>query len=527
MSKSLVKAKIINSLLFRVWNYWKDGKRSHVFVVPVTGGTAKDLMQGDDYDCPPVDLGASTIDYVFSPDGKEVCITMNTDPMVAISTNNDLFILPVTGGEKKRITTNKANDNQPVYSPDGKYIAYRAMARPMFEADQYDLMLYDRKTGTAVNITEKFDRSIGEVIWSSDSKNLYFIAEDMGYEPTYQISLKTGKKGELIGEEPKKVFDKSFNSKIKITPDGKTLLFLREKTNMPREVFSFDLTAKDVTKSLKQISNVNTVKIAELEMNSLEEFWFEGAGGTKVHGFILKPPKFDATKKYPMLYLIHGGPQGAWGDDFHYRWNLQMFASPGYVVVAVNPRGSTGYGQQFTDEITGDWGGKVYEDLMKGVDYVLANYNFIDKDKLAAAGASYGGYMINWIAGHTDRFKCLVSHAGVYDLNTDYLATEELWFAEWEFKGTPWENPELYKKMAPSTYAGNFGKFRTPTLVIHGELDFRVPVTEGIQMFTALQRQGVPSKLIYFPDEGHHILKPQNSELWYNSVLDWFKQWLK
>jgi len=509
---SKVKAKFFTKLPFRIWNRWIDDKRSHLFVVDLNSGKIADITPGD-YDTPPIDLGGK-IDYAFSPDGKEICFVRNTDTMIAISTNNDLFVTTPEGGLIKKITTNKANDNQPVYSPDGKYIAYRAQFRAGFESDKYRLMLYERETGKTINLTENFDRSVGEVIWSPDGKFIYFTAEDQGYNSIYRIDVKTA--------EIKKITERSYNTEIAITPDGKFLIFKRESINKPAEIYRLDLSTFETV----QITHHNDSILSHLEMNSLEDFWFSGAGGTKVHGFILKPPFFDASKKYPAVFLIHGGPQSMWADNFHYRWNAQMFASRGYVVVMINPRGSTGYGQKFTDEISGDWGGKVFEDLMKGVDHVLKNYKFIDPEKIGAAGASYGGYMINWIAGHNEKeiFKCLVSHAGVFDLPSMYGSTEELWFPEWEFKGTPWTNPEMYKKWSPSNYVKNF---RTPTLVIHGQLDYRVDVSQGFMMFTALQRMGVPSKMLYFPDEGHHILKPQNARLWWRTVLDWLDMYLK
>ncbi|MEW6457338.1 MAG: S9 family peptidase [Acidobacteriota bacterium] len=508
--KSKVKAIITERLFFRYWNHWTHDKRSHLFIVNSDGSELKDLTPGD-YDVPPLDLGSGS-DYAFSPDGKEIAFVSNRDPVIAISTNNDIFLIPVQGGEPKKITENKANDNQPVYSPDGRYIAYRAMQRPGFEADRYRLMLYERKTGKVLNLTENFDSSIGSIVWSPDGKFIYTTCEDQGYESIFRISIPDG--------NVTKISEKSTNGNLNISPDGKNLVFTRQSINHPSDVYTCDADGKN----LIQITDVNKEILSKLEMNSLEEFWFKGAGGDNVHGFLLKPPKFEPNKEYPMIYLIHGGPQGAFGDEFHYRWNAQMFASSGYVVVMVNFHGSTGYGQKFTDSISGDWGGKPFEDLMKGLDYVLNKYPFIDKNRIAAAGASYGGYMINWTAGHTDRFRCLVSHAGVFNLISKYGSTEELWFPEWEFKGTPWTNKEMYEKFSPHNYVKNF---KTPTLVIHGELDFRVPVTEGLQMYTSLQRMGVPSKLVYFPDEGHFVTKPQNAELWWKTLHEWFKKWLK
>jgi dipeptidyl aminopeptidase/acylaminoacyl peptidase len=270
---------------------------------------------------------------------------------------------------------------------------------------------------------------------------------------------------------------------------------------------------------------VNDARLSGVEMNPLEAFHFQGADGDRVQGWLLKPPGFNPAQEYPLIFLVHGGPQGAWGDIFHYRWNYQMFAAPGYVTVAINPRGSTGFGQEFTDQISGDWGGKVFDDLMLGLDYVLATYPFIDENRMAAAGASYGGYMMNWFAGHTDRFVCLVNHDGVYNLKSMYGATEELWFPEWEFYGTPWSNPSMYEKWSPHRHADKFGVYKTPMLIVHGALDYRVPLAEGMQAFTAMQRQGVPSKFLYFPDEGHFVLKPLNAQLWWKTVHDWIAQW--
>lgn len=508
--KSKVKAKIFDRLPYRIWNTWKDGKRSHLFVLPVSGGKAVDLTPGD-YDTPPIDLGGAW-DYAFSPDSKEMVFTRNTDPMIAISTNNDLFIVPVTGGPAKKITENPGNDSQPLYSPDGKYIAYRRMDRAGFEADRNQLVLYERATGKHINLTENVDYSVHDVVWSPDSKTLFFNADDKGNESIFRVSVQTKKVDALLTN--------GYNTQLRMSPDGKSLVFLRESINTPAELYRMDVDGKN----LRQITRINAERVAALDMNPKEDFWFDGAGETKIHGWIVKPPAFDATKKYPLVYLIHGGPQGQWGDQFHYRWSAQMFASRGYVVAMVNPRGSTGYGQKFTDEISRDWGGKVYEDLMKGVDYILKTYSFIDGNRMAAAGASYGGYMINWIAGHTDRFKCLINHDGVFNPWSMYGTTEELWFVEWEFGGTPYKNPELYNKWSPLL---NAHKFKTPMLVVHGQQDFRVDVSEGFQVFTALQRQGIKSKMLYFPDEGHWVMKPANSELWYATLLDWLDEHLK
>ena len=507
VEKNKVKAKIFTTLPYRVWNSWKDGKRSHLFVLPLSGGKAIDITPGE-YDTPPIDLGGNW-DYAFSPDSKEIAFTRNPDTLVAVSTNNEIYIVPVTGGTPKNISNNPANDSQPLYSPDGTYIAYRMMRRAGFEADRRELVLYERASGKLVNLTETFDYSVNDVVWSPDSKSLFFNADDKGNVSIFKVTVADKKVTTIL--------DKGFNTSLRLTPDGKTLVITRETTTGPTELFRLERDGKD----LKQITFINTEKVNPLEMNSLENFWFNGAEGTRVQGFLLKPPFFSTHNKYPLIFLVHGGPQGQWGDDFHYRWNAQMFASRGYVVVMINPRGSTGYGQKFTDEISKDWGGKVYVDLMNGLDEVLKAYSFIDSSRMAAAGASYGGYMMNWILGHTDRFKCIVSHDGVFNPASAYGTTEELWFNEWEFGGTPYKNPELYKKWSPLEYAKNF---KTPTLVIHSQQDFRLDVSEGFQLFTALQRQGVKSKMLYFPDEFHFVAKPQNSELWYKTVLDWIDE---
>jgi len=508
--KSKIEAMIFDRLIYRHWDSWKHDTRYHLYVLPVDAEEPLILTPGD-YDTPPVSLGGYWT-YDFSSDGKEMVFLRNTDEMVAVSTNNDVFTVPVEGGEMKQITANPANDFQPAYSPDGKYISYLMMERPGFEADRHQLVLFDRATGEKTNLTADLDYSVREYIWSPDARYIYFNADDRGNMSVFRLSV--------ADKAVDKILDNGYNTSLRMTPNGSKLIFLRQRINMPAEIFSMDTNGRN----LRQLTRINEELIAQLEMNPVEHFWFDGAANTRVHGMLLKPPGFDENKIYPFIYLAHGGPQGQWGDQFHYRWNAQMFASRGYVVAMVNRRGSTGYGQDFTDQISGDWGGKAYRDLMKGLDYVIENYDFIDENNIGAAGASYGGYMINWIAMQTDRFQCLVSHAGLFNVFSMYGTTEELWFPEWEFRGTPYENPELYEKWSPLTYAKNI---TTPTLVVHGYYDFRVDVSEGFQMFTALQRQGVESKMLYFPDEGHWIQKPLNAELWYATVLDWMDAYLK
>ncbi|MGA8143283.1 MAG: S9 family peptidase [Candidatus Acidiferrales bacterium] len=514
--KSKVKARIYESLLYRHWNGWWNGTRNHLFVIPAGGGAARDLTPGAEYDVPPFNLGDPDA-IAFSPDSAEICFTANTDKDAALSTNGDLFTVPIAGGDApKRITTNTANDWGPQYSADGKWIAYRAQTRPGWESDRWRLMLYDRAKGSSINLTEGVDRSIDSFAWSVDSKTIYFATEEKSEMPVFSIATSEG-------STPKPVLADGFNAEMEVSSDGRTLVFTRTSLTMPAEVFSTDADGK----SMRQVTHQNDALVSQLDLAPIEPFWFAGAGKTQVEGLMVKPANFDASKKYPMLLLIHGGPQQAWTDAWGYRWNQQMMAAPGYVVVMVNPRGSPGYGEKFEAEVSRDWGGKVYEDIMKGVDAAIAKYPFIDGTRIAAAGGSFGGYMVDWIATHSGRFRCLISHAGSYDLESMYGATEELWFMDWELGGTPWSKPELYKKWSPSDFASALGKYKTPTLVIGGELDFRIPYTQDLELFTALQRQGVPSKLMIFPDEGHWVLKPQNSELWYKTFLDWLGKYLQ
>ncbi|HUN62863.1 MAG TPA: S9 family peptidase [Candidatus Sulfotelmatobacter sp.] len=511
--KSKVKARLYDHLLYRHWDHWSEGKRSHLFVVAADASApARDLTPGANYDVPPEERGGPE-DFNFSPDSQEICYTAVTDKVEAISTNGDLFLVPVAGGESKRISTQPGFDGNPVYSPDGRYIAYHAQLTPEYESDRWRVMLYDRQSGKIENLTENFDRSANELAWSPDSKTIYFLAENETLQPVYAMQARAG-------DTPKKVLD-GFNAAFEFSNDGKTLITTRTSLTMPNEIF---VSAADGSGS-KQLTHANDALLANVEMNEPEKFWFEGAEGSKVQAMLIRPPQFDASKKYPMLNLLHGGPQTMWGDDWGYRWNPQVFAGAGYVILMINRRGSTGYGQKFTDEITNDWGGKAYVDVMKGTDAALAKFPFIDKNRLAAAGGSYGGYMADWLATHTDRFKAIISHAGVYD-KTSMYATEELWFEEHDEQGTPWSAPENYKKFSPSTYAAELGKYKTPTLVITGEHDYRVPYTQSLEFFSALQRQGVPSELLVFPDEGHWVLKPQNSQLWYKTFLGWLAKYV-
>jgi dipeptidyl aminopeptidase/acylaminoacyl peptidase len=510
-----VKAHIVTRLLYKHWDEWRDVKRTHVFVVSSKGGTARALTSGD-YDSPPY-AAATGVDYAFSPDSTEIAFIRNPDKVEAISTNSDIFVMPLSGGAPKNITVrNRGYDAGPVYTRDGKFILYRSQATAGFEADRWRLMAYNRATGASVELTKSFDLQVEELVLSPDGSTIYFTAGDRGKSPVFKIPF--------AGGVPQKVVPNVFATSLRITPDGKALVFASSSMAAPAEVYTSNVDGTGLT----TLTSVNSQLMNRANLKTAEEVEWTGALGRKIHGYIIKPANFDASRKYPLVVLIHGGPQSAWNDNWGYRWNPQVFANAGYVVFTPNPRGSTGYGQQFVNEISGDWGGKVYVDLMNGVADVLRRSPFIDRNRIGAAGASYGGYMVNWILGHNNdprfRFKVLVSHDGVYNLDSMYATTEELWFPEWEFKGTPWTNPAMYTRWSPHKFVNNFN---TPILIIHGELDYRVPIGEGMQLFTAVQRKGIDSKILIFPDEGHWVLKPQNSRLWFHTVLDWLDKYLQ
>ena len=513
--KSKVKAHVTTRLLYRHWDEWRDVKRTHVFVVSAKGGNARDLTPGD-FDSPP--YGASTgIDFAFSPDSTEVAYLRNPDKVEATSTNSDIYVVPVNGGAGRNITlANRGYDVAPVYTHDGKYIVYRSQATAGFEADRWRLMLFNRASGVSTELVRAFDLQVEEAVVSPDGNTVYFTAGDRGKAPIYSVPISGG--------PAKKIVADVFASNLKIAPDGKRIIFVSSSMGAPAEVYATNTDGSQLT----ALTALNTRLMNEAGLAKAEEVEWTGALGRKIHGWMVKPKDFDASRKYPLLVLIHGGPQSAWNDNWGFRWNPQVFANAGFVVFAPNPRGSTGYGQQFVNEISGDWGGKAYVDIMNGVADVLRRNSFIDRNRIGAAGASYGGYMVNWILGHNNdprfRFKVLVSHDGVYNLDSMYGTTEELWFPEWEFKGLPWTNPGMYTRWSPHKFVQNFN---TPILIIHSELDYRVPIGEGMQLFTAVQRKGIDSKILIFPDEGHWVLKPQNSHLWFNTVLDWLDKYLE
>ncbi len=507
---SKVQARIYTSLLYRHWDQWQGPRRKHILATDISGGPVKDLTPGT-RDVPPFSLGGPD-DYALSPDGEELCYVMNPDPELAVSTNSELYVVPVASGVPKKITFNVGADNSPLYSPDGRYIAYRSQLRGGYESDRWRLVVLDRATGESRFLTEGLDRSVSSFTWGPDSQRIFFTVEDRGRQVIQMISV-AGGGARVIASGASHLDD------VQLSPDGKMMIYTEQSASKPVEIFRASSAGGVGT----AMTHLNDSLLSMYQLTVAEEFWVDGTEQARVHSFVLKPFGYEAGKKYPVLFLIHGGPQGAWGESWSYRWNPQVFAAAGYVVVMPNPRGSTGYGQKFTDEINQDWGGKVYEDLVAVINHVAAQ-SYADAARMAAAGGSYGGYMVNWLLGHTGRFKAFVSHAGVFDLRSMFGATEELWFPIWDLGGTPWDNPETYAKWSPSHFVR---EFKTPTLVIHGERDYRVPYTQGLQLYTALQMRSVPSKLLLFPDEGHWILKPQNSLLWHKTFLDWIDTWVK
>ena len=502
-------ARLWTELLWRHWDEFRAGRRQHVFRVDLAGGEPKDLTPVD-HDVPAIATGGDG-DVAVSPDGREIAVAMHGDSVVADNTNVDVYVMAPDGSGLHAITTdNKGADNTPRYSPDGQWVSWLSMERAGFEADRLRLLMRRRPAGQSdartVEATAGWTLSVGSYAWCPDSKCIYAVVEERGRDNIYRIDVPTFRRTVVVSGN-------GLNTNVSVAADGKTVVYLHQSDTQPPEVWALG----------KPLSHQNDAALAGLDLPPLAEYGFVGALGDSVFGWLQKPPGFDPAKKYPVVYLIHGGPQGAWTDYWGSRWNYQLFASRGYVVAAVNFHGSTGYGQKFTDAISRHWGDYPYEDVMKGLDQV-ARLPYVDSTRMGAAGASYGGYMIYWIAGHTDRFKTLVDHDGVFNTVSMAGSTEELWFTDWEFGGTPYQNRQLYEQWSPLNSVKNW---KTPMLIVHSQLDYRVDLSEGYQAFTALRRMGVPAKFLYFPDEGHWVLRPRNRRLWWGVVLDWLDQYLK
>jgi dipeptidyl aminopeptidase/acylaminoacyl peptidase len=504
-----VKVRVITDMPFRRWDTWVDGRRNHIFVMSAEGGTTTDITPGD-VDSP-IWTEDGTEEVAFSPDSKEICFSRYVENE-ALTGNSDLFVMPVTGGTPKAITTNKSTDRTPLYSPDGRYIAYSATLRPMQETDLTRVFLYDRTTGERRNLTEAMDRSIDSYVWAPDSKSLFITYEDHGQEPLSQLDIATLRVTPLVTSDTVAEPDAS--------RDGSFLVYSKMDFSHPVDVFRLNLNAPTSSTALTSM-NADTLK--DIEFGEASTFTFPGWNGETVQAWEVKPPEFDAHKKYPLLLLMHGGPENSWASLFHYRWNPQLFAAAGYVVIMPNFHGSSGFGLKFMDAIKGQWGGAPYEDQMKAVDVALT-WPYVDTTRVAAAGASYGGYMANWVEGHTDRFRTIVCHDGLFDLMTMLYSSDFVGGTMQEFKGTPWENPQALITQAPVMYAANF---KTPMLIIHGGHDYRVPQSQAFAMFQVLQAEHVPSELLFFEEENHWVLKPADDIFWYHTVLDWLDQWVK
>lgn len=514
--KSPVKAKVFTRLFYRHWDEYVEDKRQHLFVMAAEGGEPRDVTPGDRDAYPTSTTFSVGDDFTFSPDSQYLVYTAAPERDEAWSTNYDLCRVSITGGKVECLTKgNAAADGSPRFSPDGKQLAYRAQHRPGFEADKWDLLVVSCSPNGSIagmprTVTRLIDRSVDEFIWLGNDR-FAFTADDSGGRAMFTLAM-DGQSAPVAFSTGNTNY--GVHSSLSTTRDGKQVAFLHARMSKPPEVYRTDLAAGDLRYF---VSEVNHELLDQLDLDIPESVSVPTKDGIKMQMWLLKPPGFNPNKKWPLVFLVHGGPQGAWEDGWSFRWNPELWAAQGYVVALPNPRGSTGFGQKFVDEISGDWGGKCFDDLMAGMDY-LEKLPYIDRDRMASAGASFGGYMMNWFQGHTTRFKTLIAHCGVYNFDSMYALTDELWFDEWEHGGPPWLKRDSYEKHSPHKFAKNF---KTPMLIIHNDLDFRVPVSEGLQLFTTLQRLRVPSKMINFPDEGHWVLKPKNSEYWHKEVFAW------
>jgi dipeptidyl aminopeptidase/acylaminoacyl peptidase len=505
-----LKAHIADALLFRHWTSWKDGTRTHVLIADVATGSVRDVTPGD-IDAPPFQLGGP-VQYALSPDGKELAFAVNPDSVPAVSTNSDIWLLSLTdpAAKPRNITvTNKAYDNSPKYSPDGRYIAYRTQLVPAYESDLFRLALYDRTKGTTRVLTESYRDWIDDFDWSADSKSLYFTGPALGETPIRRFDIASGAITTLLTG--------GTIDQFVVTPDQQKIFYIHRSVGEPGEAFVASLRGGKA-QTPTRLTHLNDAFVAEVDVRPAEAMWVVGAGGDKVQYYVVKPHGFDPSKKYPLILNVHGGPQGNFGDAFRGDW--QVYPGAGYVVVFSNPHGSTGFGQDFTSEISGDYGGKVFEDLMKVTDAV-AKLPYVDSTRMGAMGWSFGGYEMDWFEGHTTRFKAIASMMGLYDLRSFFGATEELWFPRWDLKAFPWEESK-YMQWSPSSYTQNF---KTPVLILTGEKDFRVPYTQSLEFFTDLQLRGVPSKLVVFSNAGHWPSWYEMA-LYYTAHLEWFNKWL-
>jgi dipeptidyl aminopeptidase/acylaminoacyl peptidase len=501
-----------SELFMRHWDTWSDGRRSQLFAMPlddVARGAPANLSGGIG-DVPSKPFGGHE-DYAFSPDGAQVAFSVRPSAGEAWSTNFDVYVVAAAGGTPRNLTTdNPAWDARPAFSPDGKQLAYLAMDRPGFEADRFHLVLLNLKSGVKRPLTQNWDRSIASFAWSHDGKSLFATTDHLGQHPLWAIDAATGRAAAITAAGEVEDFS--------VGP--RKVFYAASSLAGPADLYAVGFAGGPPV----QLSRLNQPLLAQRKLGEYEQFSFAGWNGENVFGYVVKPPDFKRDQKYPVAFVVHGGPQGSFANSWSYRWNAQTFAGAGYAVVMIDFHGSTGYGQAFTDSISGDWGGKPLEDLKLGLAAALKQYPWLDGDHACALGASYGGYMMNWIAGQwPDRFKCIVSHDGIFDNRTMYYSTEELWFPEWEYGGPEYRNPSGYTKHNPVDYVS---RWKTPTLVIHGQLDYRVPDSQGIAVFTALQRQGIPSEFLYFPNENHWVLKPADSVQWYDAVLAWMNRWI-